>query len=412
MKIKRIAFVIVCCGVLCACEVGSEQEKKSNVSVADEVSKEEIWIELSEKETEKQVYTLKGGKKLQNLVCVGQDNPYYCNRGENTTGDHGYNPVLVCKDPVYDITYFVNYGRDYLIYAEREGKTEVAVEIPASNLFCKDGELYFIAKNYGSFEFDGMKNGNILKYNPSDGSVKLLVSEAVEGMRVYSDAINFWLSIPHLDGGKRYYVKTYSFSTKFIEEANVDQIERWKEYGFLNNKLVNTNESSGEIRIDSSFLQNGELPYPFKIVGDCLYYMEWEHGENSELIYYKLESGEKGSVIKTEMPEGLYHEYIFFRDKIFFGNRMCYSLNKNELTIFYFTNEKMNYDIDFYYTDGEQLYGVVNGQLYRMEEVVLSEEEMQGRVSGTRYNGFFVASGTVDYELIDPTEKHFVEADK
>lgn len=63
------------------------------------------------------------GRVLENLMEVGEDSAYYCNLQENMRGNNGGDAkdyrVLLCKDPVYDITYYVNYGRDYYIYALR-----------------------------------------------------------------------------------------------------------------------------------------------------------------------------------------------------------------------------------------------------------------------------------------------------
>ena len=65
------------------------------------------------------------GKGLEELTVKGTDNPYYCNLEENLkmafTADN--EPIYVCKDPVYDITYYVNYGRDNFIYVLKTWRT-------------------------------------------------------------------------------------------------------------------------------------------------------------------------------------------------------------------------------------------------------------------------------------------------
>ncbi len=117
---------------------------------------------------------LQSGKALKGLEAVGEDGPYYCNLAENMIGTYSYmpeeHPVLVCKDPVYDITYYVNYGRDYYIYAKRGEESECAVEISARDLYCREGVLYFRTEDYDIYEFDSFADGAILTYNPTSGS--------------------------------------------------------------------------------------------------------------------------------------------------------------------------------------------------------------------------------------------------
>ena len=430
---RMVIMLLFAMGSLLGGACGAQEERNMSPTAAptNEVSESEEWTELPEKELTYQRYNLSGGRKLENLVKVGEDELYYCNRPENITGGSTTNPVLLCVDPVYDITYYVNYGRDFMIYAERNGVSELAVEIPASNLFCREGELYFIAENYGSFELDGMDQGNILKYNPVDGTVEIVVAEKATAMRVYPDAINFGLEMPLPAGGKLEYVNTYSFMTETVNKnPGIDEMDRWKEYGFqlekekfqgevpeelkpnlpfmystLGCKYVNRlGETVGDLPNYTSLPEN-HLPNLFKIHEDKAYYIEWWNMDNSEMICYDLGNGELESVIKAELPSGITNEFILYGDKIIFGNLMCYSLQDENLTCFFYTNQERNYSVNFFYIDGNCLYGVVNGQLYRMEEVVLSEEKMQGRVSGTSYNDVYVPSGNVAYELIDPTEE-------
>ena len=50
----------------------------------------------------------------------------------------------VCVDDVTGAVYYVNVGRDYFLYRIKDGKSELAVELPANYLYTHEGVLYFL----------------------------------------------------------------------------------------------------------------------------------------------------------------------------------------------------------------------------------------------------------------------------
>lgn len=123
------------------------------------------------------------------LPQKGKEDAVYCNLPENINGLDNILPI--CQDVQYDILYYVNYGADYFIYACKDGKTEKIADIPAKRLFCRDGKLYFMAESYGLYSLEGIKDGNILQYDPVTGQISVVVNEQASSMIVYQDGIYY-----------------------------------------------------------------------------------------------------------------------------------------------------------------------------------------------------------------------------
>ena len=200
---------------------------------------EEIVVKKTEYGTKEVVLE---GKNLDELTVTGTDNPYYCNLEENLKMPFSADdiPIYVCKNPVYDIAYYVNYGRDNYIYAYRNGTSELAVEIPARDLFCKEGELYFIAETDGQYQFSGFTEGNILKYNPMDGSVSVVVNCNAKKMRDYPECICYKAVGERMatdaEGTPTEETVISSFATgeSSTWPENADSLRRWNGYWLQN----------------------------------------------------------------------------------------------------------------------------------------------------------------------------------
>ena len=81
---------------------------------------------------------------------------------------------LFCIDADTGVVYFVNQKQDYYIYRLKDGKAELAVAMPAKELYCWEGKLYFMIEDYGTYELKDMQDNDIYLYNPEKGSVELV----------------------------------------------------------------------------------------------------------------------------------------------------------------------------------------------------------------------------------------------
>ena len=124
------------------------------------------------------------GKVFGELPVVGEEDAIYCNLPENVLSWDSSIPL--CRDPLYDILYYVD---DNIIYAVQNEKTEVAVELPGRRLFCRGGKLYFLLSSNTGISVKGAKSGNILCYNPVDGTIEVVLDNVFDSMTVYQDLI-------------------------------------------------------------------------------------------------------------------------------------------------------------------------------------------------------------------------------
>jgi len=344
------------------------------------------------------------GAILENLTVVGEDNEYYCNLEANVKRtflhqDLEY-PVLVCKDPVYDITYYVNYGRDYFIYAKRGDVTQKVLEIPAKDLFCRQGILYFRTDSYDRYEFDSFVEGAVLAYDPSDGSVEVVIDKPVHEMVVYPDGIAYFEKESTLseDGTKElsFRLWRYFYSFESGETAGPDKpqktLARWKG----NSLVIGYEEENGKKKavyrletpegeviaeltglteaLESRRTNESGACYleAYCVLGDNIYYTDIK---NNWLLCYDIVSGKEKTVVELA-EEILYgNAYIVQDDAAYFGNGIKYSfvLNKQYKVEL---RGRGHARIQNFYTDGESLYVLADGKLWLYEETRTGESGM------------------------------------
>ncbi len=324
------------------------------------------------------------GKALEGLAAVGEDSPYYCNLEDNLRGRKSASTyrVLVCKDPVYDITYYVNYGQDYYIYAMRGGASELAVELPATELYCKGGELYFMVDTYGLYELNGLSSGNILKYNPADGSLAVVVAEPAAMMAVYPDGICYLVTgeMTQLEGGrftisqKRFY---YSFEEQESREIETwHSMERWKANSFVEDIEI----VEGQLGVDfvGVHLENQEgetvhtlkeltkLPESYVVRGNQMYYVQ-----GGKFLSCNLETGEVSALaeLAVETIAG-YDDFIIQDEVVYFSNCLRLSLTDGKQYYTLINGRSVGPDgrIEAFYTDGENLYCINANRLWRVTD--------------------------------------------
>ena len=340
------------------------------------------------------------GAVLENLTVVGEDNEYYCNLEANVKRQSANSleyPVLVCKDPVYDITYYVNYGRDYFIYAKRGDVTQKVLEIPGKDLFCRQGILYFSTDTYDQYKFDSFVDGAVLAYNPADGSVEVVIDKPVEEMVVYPDGILYFereISIAE-DGTEesgglwRHY---YSFEYGETEErsSQLKTLARWKE----NSLVMEFVEENGRDKIFYKLeTPEGEQVKEFTsltealesrrkseasqcmlhlycIQGDCIYYLD----ADDRLLCYDMVTEKETVIVELGAEIGFESKsFVILDDAAYFGNAIKYSFEEDKQ--YAISLQGMGRaTIRNLYTDGESVYVLANEKLWLYEETELSEE--------------------------------------
>lgn len=388
-RIAGTVIMAVFLSGLMAC--GRAQETGQNEEVLTPVATELPQVTGSGLSSQalKSIQGLQQGKALNGLQAVGEDSPYYCNLESNMLRGGHYKdyPVLLCKDPVYDITYYVNYGRNYFIYALRNGVFEPAVEFPARELYCKAGELYFLVDSYDLYEFDGVEQGNILKYNPVDGSIELLIAEPdVVDMVVYQDGI-YYQTEKELskdeDGNRTIKSHCYCFSFTEKKSSELDftmSLECWRGNRFVTvyNEVFQGVDSYQDVYLEN---RDGErvitlgdtLPYRFQIQGEYMYYID----QSSSFVRRHLETGE--TTLLAELAFSYGKNFIIHNDVVYFGNHLRLSLTDGKQYYVSIKDRAMGpgSSLDGFFTDGENLYCVNSERLWRMTDSKIAENGLK-----------------------------------
>ncbi len=398
---RKVLFVFFFLFVFCvsACKMQKDfvqQEETSGqeswqINDEDEYSGEGLNKPISNK-----IIELTQGEKLEELIKAGEDNAFYCNLEENLTrvfmrAPEEY-PVLVCNDPVYDITYYINYGRDYFIYAKHGDKEECVVKIPARDLYCREGVLYFRTENYDIYEFDSFENGAVLAYYPINGSVEKVIDFPVYDMGVYPDGIMYAVQKFDMEedgtASKSFQLirHFYSFETEEDKElgATLHTMARWKDYQLVMEFVKDGDKTNTVYHLENmDGISIGELPNlinvlePYRtktnklcffegyhILGDSIYYIVQE---TESLMRYDMVTGKEETVVKLALPSLYTRNFIIHDETIYFSNGIRYSVaeDKQYKTEF---GEKSKGRIQSFYTDGEELYILVDGVLWLYEE--------------------------------------------
>lgn len=393
MKKSRVYALLIYFALLVACK-GEEILPEQEVNVTETITEGE-WerVALTQSKS-KDIISLKKGKCFEKLSVVGKDFSDYCNLEENMRGGKyiGEYRVLFCKDPIYDITYYVNYGQDYFIYALKNGVSELVLEIPASELYCKDGELYFMAESYNLYEFEGMKQGNILKYNPKDGIVEIVIDENVFDMIVYQDGICYEVQelIEKTENGWKSSYQRFYYSFEKQETETYDSfgrlLERWKkEWMVVTEEGIYLSDWTGD---NVRLLKNLEtMPDFYWIKGDSMYYLK-----DDLLVSYHFDVMEEEVIAELGVPN-LYGDFVIQNGIVYFGELLRVSLEDGVQYYATIENRAMGpeYTMNALYTDGERLYCVNGNRMWLFsEERTESNEYESQRVKGRPiiYNGY------------------------
>lgn len=231
------------------------------------------------------------------------------------------NHVLVCKDSINDIVYYVNYGADNFIYRIKDGQSELVVELPAKRLFYRKDKLYFMLESYDTYTLVDMKDGNIFSYDPYSGKVSRIIDKEATMMFVYEEGIYYYVDSigEELDDGtytvnRNYY--SYSFyttKTQEITESSFLSLYKWntKEIprlcSFLRNKLYYSFDSKRISIYDIECNSRQDLEVMKDFTDFTLF-----NGSiiTNELVHINLKTGIQSLILpKGENGEEIYELY-------------------------------------------------------------------------------------------------------
>ena len=320
------------------------------------------------------------------------------------------------------MTYYVDCGRDYYIHAIKDGVSELAVEIPAKNLYFRDGKLYFMVADYGKYSLDGLINGDILSYNPVDGKVSVVINGIGEGtimtvqekdkkkgekqnivmpdttevtstyMAVYQDGIYYSrkgqkvmiTDISYLQPENKYCYSFQTGETSLIDENFGDYSFRRNDNGFLFSWWEQTGEEWNLCQSMKSPDGTEETVlklsyYNIYPVNDQVFTIadlksENEKGETvSTLLVYDILT-QKENYFPLDRIEYYYTCAMFlFNNTIYFSDLYMYSLSEKAGHYAHCNLQDVHHSVggDFvfeYYTDGKQLYAVslLDQKIYRL----------------------------------------------
>lgn len=325
---------------------------------------------------------------------------------------------LFCIDADTGVVYFVNQNKDSYIYRIKDGVVELAVSIPARELYTYDGVLYFMAESYGKYTMEEMKDGDIYCYTPEDGKVELVYAfeEEVDRktckMLVNENGIYFFFEGAReemaVDGRTLTRISYNDYYLPFGEkEAVSDGLKiarspKWRDYNlgrFKSNEDTSAQRPpfalirGTEEGIDYKELSVGS-PRQYCVMEDSLYCYT-ESMQDAELIVLDLVTGERkeycvweglkkvystlsGRAMAGEKVTELTDEELiglFSQGSELYGSRMaeCFTATKQHfwlasksgsylIRIDRESKEIAVFEVNGYvkmlYTDGEQPYGM------------------------------------------------------
>lgn len=373
MKKIQLFRVIAIAG-LCLCTASCSKAKISN-----EKSKEieNISTVINEDTTDaiKAAISMKDGLKDDTLITVRDDEASYGLLRVNIKGEK--NQVLLCKDPVYNIVYYVNYGNDYYIYRLKDGKSELVVELPARRLFCVEGKLYFILDTYQIYTPEDMEQGNIFCYDPLSGKVTKIIDKQATTMLVYEDGIYYSIETSGKDLGNGMHIVNrvlyfYSFSTGKSESIDklYTSLYKWKDY-YITTDVVEVEEGDelydiyGQdemitravgVKLETLDMSKSiKLPIEpqsenYSIVGNKIYSIL----HNDEILIYDIEAmGTEEIQLAFQCTD----DFTIFNGLIYISQNML-QINPETGVQSKISSENVDEVIYELYTDGDNLYGV------------------------------------------------------
>ena len=99
------------------------------------------------------------------------------------------------------------------------------------------------------------------------------------------------------------------------------------------------------------------------------------------------------------VPEGIsYNSYVILDEVVYFGSSYRCSLRDGKLTMLKRSGEERNVYAEALYTNGDELFGVLDGCLWKIQ----IEKEEEGKESMATVDGVPIVCGEYTYSLLLP----------
>ncbi len=315
---------------------------------------------------------------------------------------HNDSESLFCIDGESGAVYFVNQNQDYYIYRLKDGEAELAVALPARELYMQDGVLYFVLETHDVYRFpEGMYNGDIYSYSPEAGTIDLVYAagknltarsyldrKAFMTLTVTEDGIYFigeYEEMPYYfeEWNKWVYVfSTTDYFLAFGEEEPIIDTKRGTRGGWRDYYLYHDYETADNLRLvlqsrnDDSLIvlcEGEEIFDSCGIMDDMLYALRGENIIQIDLLTmesttHDFKKFKTAFEIKYAWANGyidvfsaqvrywtMTMESIIIAD----GGDRIYVMNRESGEIECYFLQEMNhegYHIERLYTDGEHIY--------------------------------------------------------
>lgn len=342
---------------------------------------------------------------------------------------------LFCIDAATGAVYFVNQYNDWYIYRMLDGKIELAVALPAKELYMWGSTLYFMVESYGKYELESVMDGDILAYTPTDGFVKLVYSggeitqetqndellESLQKMTVSEEGIHFVGNLEkkfvELEGMTYTKVEKTEYTLPFGAEVPKEDVPHmtksgWGEYYFVQKVVENGTElvmypRGTEKSADTMVKLNMYDAVYYAVMNDILYCLCGKEVQQLNLVtgdrkvydfsnVMNLVYAEEIAVAESRVGETYlnkntneyfvmeYHDpvpqmtrFIIVGHNVwaydYNGYLYCMNTESRETKVYQVAAQ---YTIDALYTDGEELYIADSYEVVRalIEEAQLNEK--------------------------------------
>ena len=290
---------------------------------------------------------------------------------------------MFCLDETTGGVYFVNEGKDNFLYRMKDGEVALAVAMPMKQLYPYEGSVYFMVDDYGTYQLEGMKTGDIYCYTPSTGAVELVYAAGTVSKETFANAKDYKLLVEESGIyfcysviGEDSVIHTYAYSLPFgaseaIEDAKCTAKEGWGEYYFGGSARVEGIRFSMALvnRITGERTTIPVRGVTYCLIGDVVYY-----ADHISMESYNLATGERISYDFTEsMKTREYMEsdqkimdyFTVTEDAFWFSTRnriYRVDLQTKEITCGSIPGKTKgtSYYVHELYTDGKEVYALTN----------------------------------------------------